>query len=75
MKRKSVHEPEANVMSAQEVWDDAQQVAQVLQQNILKAEPVIHVDIPLSSFLSAIDRLSRDELVILHQRVDERLAV
>ena len=75
MESKSVHEPEANVMSAEDVWDDAQQIAKVLKQNLLRIEPVIHVDIPLSSFLSALDNLSRDELEILHKRIEDRLAV
>ena len=75
MESKSVHEPEANVMSAEDVWDDAQQIAEVLKQNLLNAEPVVHVDIPLSSFLSALDSLNRNELEVLHKRIVERLAV
>ncbi len=75
MKRKSAHEPKAKVMSAAEVWDDAQQIAAVLRQNLLKAEPVVRLQIPLSAFLAALDNLNRDELVILHKRVEERLAV
>ncbi len=74
MKRKSVHEPRAKLMSAADVWDDAQQIATVLRQNLLKAEPVVRLQIPLSAFLSALDNLSPDELVILRQRVEERLA-
>jgi len=74
MKGKSVHEPQAKVMSAAEVWDDAQQIANVLRQNLLRAEPVIRLQIPLSVFLSALDSLNRDELMILRQRVEERLA-
>jgi len=73
MKRKSVHEPQAKVMSAEDVWDDAQQISNVLRQNLLKAEPVIQLHIPLSSFLSALDNLSRDELVILHKHIEERV--
>ena len=51
MKCKSVHEPEAQVMGAADVWDDAQQIADVLRQNLLKAEPVVRLQIPLSVFL------------------------
>lgn len=36
MKRKSAHEPEAQVMGAAEVWDDARQIADVLRWNLLK---------------------------------------
>jgi len=75
MKRKSAHEPKAKVMSTAEVWDDAQQIAAVLCQNLLKAEPVVKLAVPLSAFLSALDDFSREELVILRKRVEERLAV
>jgi hypothetical protein len=72
-KTKSAHEPKAKVMSATEVWDDAQQIATVLRQNLLKAEPVVRLQIPLSAFLSAIDNFSRDELLILRKRIQTRL--
>ncbi|MFQ5616483.1 MAG: hypothetical protein ACE5GO_08495 [Anaerolineales bacterium] len=75
MKRKTVHEPEAKLMSAAEVWDDAQQIAEVLRRNLLKTKPVVKLQIPLSAFLTSLDDFSRDELVILRQRVEERLAV
>jgi hypothetical protein len=73
-KRKSVREPEAKLMSAADVWDDAQQIAEVLRHNLLKAEPAVQLQVPLSIFMSALDSLSRDELVLLRQRVEERLA-
>jgi hypothetical protein len=73
MKRKSVHEPKAKVMTAEEAWEDAQQIAQVLRRNLLRAEPTVGLRIPLSVFLSGLDDLSREELVILRKRVDERL--
>ena len=73
-KNNSVHEPEAKLMSAEEVWDDAQQVAAVVKQNLLKAESVVQIDIPLSSFLSALDHLNRNELETLYHRIAERLA-
>ena len=74
MKRKSSHEPEAKVMRAEDVWDDAQQLAQVLRQNLWKAEPLVRVQIPLSALLSALDSLSQDELRILQKRVEQKLA-
>lgn len=70
----SVHEPKATLMSAPEVWEDAQTIAAVLRKNLLKAEPVIKFPIPLSVFLSALDNFSHDELLLLHQHVEERLA-
>ena len=74
MKRKSIHEPKAKTMSAAEVWEDAQEVAQVLRRNLLRAEPTVGLRIPLSVFLSVLDDLSREELVIVRKRVDEHLA-
>jgi len=74
MNNQSVHEPEAELMSAAEVWDDAQQVAAVLRQNLLSAEPVIRLQIPFSALLLAVDTFNQDELLILRQRIDERLA-
>lgn len=72
---KSAHEPEAKVMSAEEVWADAQQAAGVLRKNLLKIEPTVGLQIPLSAFLSALNDLSRDELMMLRSRVEELLAV
>lgn len=74
MSDKSVHEPKARVMSAAEVWDDAQQAAEVLRQNLLKAEPVVRLQIPFSVLLSAVEEFSQEELLILRQRIEERLA-
>ena len=68
MKRKSAHEPDAEVMSVAETWEDARRVANVLRQNLLKAEPAVQLQVPLSTFLSALGSLSRDELLISRQR-------
>ena len=72
---KSVHEPDARVMSVEDVRSDAQQIADVLRQNLIKAEPKIGLQVPLSVFLSALGDMSRDELVVLRRRVDELLAI
>ena len=74
MAQKSAHEPEADVMNAADVWDDAGRVAAVMLSNLLKAEPLVQMQIPLSVLLSALASLSREELVVLRQRLDERLA-
>ncbi len=74
-KDKQTHEPEAQVMNAAEVWDDAQRIATVLRQNLLRAEPSVRLQIPFSAFLSALDTFNQDELIILQRRVTERLAV
>jgi len=36
MELKSVHEPEEKVMSVSDVWDDAQRIRGLLQQNVSK---------------------------------------
>jgi hypothetical protein len=74
MSNQSIHEPNAKVMSAAEVWDDAQQVADDLRQNLLKAEPVVRLQIPLSVFLAAVDNFNQEELLLLRRRIEERLA-
>jgi hypothetical protein len=74
LKGKAAHEPEAKVMNAEDVWDDAQQIADVLRQNLLKGDPMVKLQIPLSIFLAAVDNFSQDELILLRRRIDERLA-
>lgn len=74
MTEKTAHEPTTNVMMAAEVWEDAKLVATVLRQNLLKIEPVVKLQIPFSIFVSALDGFDKEELVILRQRVEEKLA-
>lgn len=74
MKERTVHEPNAKLMPAAEVRDDAQQLAAVLRKNMLKAEPMVRLQIPLSLFLSALDSFDRSELELVQQRVQEKLA-
>jgi hypothetical protein len=74
MNEQLIHTSKAKVMSASDVWDDTHEIATVLRQNLLKAEPIVRLQIPLSIFLSAVDNFSRDELLLLHQRIEERLA-
>ena len=74
MEQKSVHEPEAPMMSASDVWEDAFQLADLLRQNLFKTEPMVRLQIPFSLFLSALEDFNHDELWILRRRVEERLA-
>lgn len=74
MKKKTAHEPEAEVMSAEEAWEDAQRAATLLQKNLLKTQPVVRLQIPLALFMSSLDSLSREELSLLQKQVAERLA-
>lgn len=54
MEPKSVHEPKAKVISASDVWKDAREIASVLKQNMLNAEPSAQLQILPSTFLSAV---------------------
>ncbi|MBV7336193.1 hypothetical protein KFU94_49755 [Chloroflexi bacterium TSY] len=74
MQQKSVHEPDARLMSADDVWEDAQQISSVLHRNQPQSEPIVRLPIPLSVFVSALEQFSRDELIFVRQRIEERLA-
>lgn len=74
MQQQSVHEPNAPLMSAADVWDDAQRISKLLQRKQSIAEPIIRLPIPFSILLSALEQFSRDELMMVHQRIEERLA-
>ncbi len=74
MDRKTVHESEAELMSAADLWDGAQRLADVLQRNAAKGDPVVRLEVPLSAYLAALNELNRDELVILRQQIEQRLA-
>jgi hypothetical protein len=74
MEQRTAHEPEAEVMSAADVWDDARRLAEVLQNNALKSGHVVRLQVPLSAYLAALDDLSREDLMILRKRLDQRLA-
>ena len=62
MNHQSVHEPEAQLMSAEDVWEDTVQLAELYRQHDVPSEPVIHAAIPLSSFLAVIDHFSHSEI-------------
>ena len=74
MKHKLVHEPEEELMSSEDAWADAQMASALLRRNLAKAEPLVRLQVPLSVLLSALDSLNKDELVILHKRIEDRLA-
>jgi hypothetical protein len=74
MARKTAHEPQAEVMSADDVWADAHRLAQVLRRNASGGGHVVHLQIPLAAYLSALEDLTEEELAILRQRIEERLA-
>jgi hypothetical protein len=73
METKSTHEPRAKVMSATDVWNDARKIASVLKHNLLESEPMVRFQIPLSTFLNAVENLNREELLILQKHIETRL--
>jgi hypothetical protein len=74
MATKSTHEPRAKVMSATDAWNDAREIASVLKHNWLESEPMVRFQIPLSTFLNAVENLNREELLILQKHIETRLA-
>lgn len=75
MATKSTHEAKARVMSATDVWEDAQGIAALIKKNLQKSEPVVKLQVPLSLFMSAVENLNREELLILSRRINAKLAV
>lgn len=74
MENQTVHEPNEKLMGVEEVWEDAQQVAQVLHREHSVPEPVVRLSIPLSVFVSALEQFNHEELMIVRQRIEEQLA-
>ncbi|MBE2239818.1 MAG: hypothetical protein IAE81_18680 [Caldilineaceae bacterium] len=74
MNSKQAHEPEAPVMDANDVWEDAKRLAQARRQVNNVASAVIRMQVPLSAFLAALDEFDHDELILVRQRVEEMLA-
>lgn len=73
MSEKSVHEPEALLMDAEAVAQDAARLAALLQENRLERRGAVQMRIPLSVFLEALDSMEHSELLLLKQRVNEKL--
>ena len=69
MTMKTAHEPEEEVMSAEDVWDDAETISRVLRRR-LNAESAL----PVSVVLAALDDFNTDELVLVRERVLQKLA-
>jgi len=61
-------------MSADDVWEDAQAVAAVIERNQTKEEPVVRLPILLSVFVSALEQFNREELMVVRQHIEKRLA-
>ena len=73
MTHQTPHEPNAPVMSAADVWEDSETLAQVLR-NRFRTELADRGEIPFPAFLAALDKFTRDELSLVRERVAEKLA-
>jgi len=73
-KQKSVHEPNAPLLSAQDAIQDAERLQELLWRNRQQAEREVQLRVPFTVILKAIDQLEASELRLLVQRLEDRLA-
>jgi len=71
---RSVHEPNAPLLSAQDAIQDAERLQELLRRNRQQAEQEIQLRVPFTVILNAIDQLEAGELRLLVQRLEDRLA-
>lgn len=71
---KSIHEPDAPLLSAQDAIQDAERLQELLWRNRQQAEQEIQLRVPFTVILNAIDQLEAGELRLLVQRLEDRLA-
>jgi len=74
VEQKSVHEPEAQLLSAQDAIQDAERLRALLLRNRQQAEREVQLQVPFTVILQAIDQLEPGELRMLAQRLEDRLA-
>lgn len=72
--QKSVHEPGARLLSAQDAIRDAERLHGLLRRNRQQAEREVQLRVPFSVLIEAIEQLEAGELRLLAQRLEERLA-
>lgn len=66
---KTVHDPDAEYMSAEDVWNDSETIAAVLRRRLTAKS-----ELPVSAVLAALDNFGTDELVLVRERVLQKLA-
>ena len=71
LRNTSVHEPEAELLTAEDAIEDSARLRAWLRQ---PKEQVVSLQVPLWALLDAIDHMSPDELRQVARRADERLA-
>lgn len=70
---KSVHEPEAELLSAEDAIQDAERLRALFRQR-RQAEQPVPLQVPLWVLLEAIEHLEPEVLRQIDRRIDERLA-
>ena len=73
MKRKTIHEPKATLMSADDAIADADRLKQLRQPRNQTSPSSVELHIPFDTFLAALDRFQRKELLAVKQRLEKRL--
>jgi hypothetical protein len=74
VEQKSVHEPGAQLLSAQDAIQDAERLRALLLRNRQQAKREVQLRVPFTVIVEAVDQLEADELRLLAQRLEERLA-
>jgi hypothetical protein len=74
VKQKSIHEPGAQLLNAQDAIQDAERLRALLLRNRQRAEREVQLRVPFMVIIEAVDQLEVDELRLLAQRLEERLA-
>jgi len=70
-----VHEPDAPLLAADDAIQDAGRLQELLRRNAQRAQHEIRLSVPLSAIMEAVEQLGPEELRLLAQRLDERLAL
>jgi len=74
VEQKSIHEPRAQLLSAQDAIQDAERLRALVLRNRQRAEREVQLRVPFMVIIEAVDQLEVDELRLLAQRLEERLA-
>ena len=70
---RTIHEPDAPLMSADDAIADADRLKELLRGKALNSEPSVELRIPLATFIAALDRFDETELLLVKQRLDGKL--
>ena len=71
---KSIHKPRAQLLSSQDAIRDAERLQALLLRSRQRAKREVQLRVPFTVIIEAVDQLEADELRLLAQRLEERLA-